>query len=432
MPYDHDSFPKGDILVVDDRADNLRLLANLLNDQGYKVRKVIKGELTFDVAVVNPPDLILLDIIMPDITGFEICQQLKADGRTQAIPVIFLSALDEPLDKVRAFAVGGEDYITKPFEIEEVVVRIEHQLRLVRMQRQLHAQNQQLQSEIADREKAETALQQINQELETRIAQRTTEITQANRQLQTLGQQLKQALDQEQALSQLKSQIITAISHEYRTPMAIISSSVGVLENYADQLTVPLRQKHFFRIQAAIQRMTDLIDDVIFLNYLEFGNRNPELGVVDLKAIAQGAIASLSPSQSPSHDIQVLLAADCQFQTTDARLITKILLNLLSNAIKFSPANPNIKLQIGCDSKCFFFIIQDQGIGIPEADQDRILESFYRAANAENIQGVGLGLTIVKKCVDLLGGQISIVSTLNQETTVTVSFPIGINASLDA
>ncbi|WP_353259948.1 response regulator [Prochlorothrix hollandica] len=192
---------KGDILVVDDMADNLRLLATLLTERGYKVRKVIQGELALGVAQVNPPDLILLDIVMPKLNGFEICQQLKANPQTQEIPIIFLSASDEPLDKVKAFSVGGEDYITKPFEILEVIARIENQLRIVRLQQKLLAQNYQLQQEVRERQRAEQSLQEINQHLEERVSRRTQELTQANQKLQGLGEQLQIALAQEQELS---------------------------------------------------------------------------------------------------------------------------------------------------------------------------------------------------------------------------------------
>lgn len=423
MSSDHSSTTKGDILVVDDRADNLRLLSTMLSDQGYKVRKIIKGELTFDVAQVNPPDLILLDIMMPNISGFDVCQQLKADDRTRSIPIIFLSASDEPLDKVKAFSIGGEDYITKPFEIQEVIARIEHQLRLVRLQKQLRSQNHQLQAEVKERLKAEAALQKINDELEERVNQRTVELTQANHQLQQLGQQLQQALAQEQELSQIKSRIITTISHEYRTPMAIISSSTGVLEEYFDRLNTQLRHKHLKRIQGAIQHMTALVDDVIFLNHLEFEAFELNLHQVSLKDVLQSTIADLTQSQPNAHTIEIQMHDDCNQQTTDARLLTKIMFNLLSNAIKFSPQSPQVQIQVNCTAQAFYLHVHDAGIGIPDDEIDHVFESFYRASNTDNIQGVGLGLALVKKCLDLLSGEITLKSSLNQGTTASIQVP---------
>jgi two-component system, sensor histidine kinase and response regulator len=136
---------RGNILIVDDTPDNLRLLSTILIEQGYEVRSVINGKMALMGAKAEPPDLILLDINMPQMNGYEVCQHLKADPETAGIPIIFISALEDVLDKVKAFAVGGVDYITKPFQLEEVLVRIHTHLSLCYLQKQLQNQNQQLQ-----------------------------------------------------------------------------------------------------------------------------------------------------------------------------------------------------------------------------------------------------------------------------------------------
>lgn len=146
---------KADILVIDDTPENLALLSNMLTEQGYKVRSVTKGSTGLRGAQVAPPDLILLDIRMPEMNGYEVCQHLKADDRTREIPVIFISALGEVLDKVKAFSVGGVDYITKPFQVEEVLARIETHLTIRKLQKQLQQQNDRLQQEIKERTLAE-------------------------------------------------------------------------------------------------------------------------------------------------------------------------------------------------------------------------------------------------------------------------------------
>ncbi|NER47303.1 MAG: response regulator, partial [Symploca sp. SIO1A3] len=136
---------KGRILIVDDNIDTLRLLSNLLNQRGYKVRKAINGKIALMGVNAEAPDLILLDVMMPMMNGYEVCQQLKKNPKTASIPVIFLTALDDSLDKLKGFEVGGVDYITKPFQVEEVVVRIEHQLKIINLQKQLEWQYAQLQ-----------------------------------------------------------------------------------------------------------------------------------------------------------------------------------------------------------------------------------------------------------------------------------------------
>jgi len=146
---------KGNILIVDDTPDNLRLLSTMLESQGYQVRKAINGQIALRGVIMAPPDLILLDINMPQMNGYEVCEKLKSVEQTSEIPVIFISALDQTLDKVKAFEMGGVDYITKPFQIKEVLARIENQLTIHRLQKQLKKQNQQLQAEITVRQRAE-------------------------------------------------------------------------------------------------------------------------------------------------------------------------------------------------------------------------------------------------------------------------------------
>ncbi|HAX78692.1 MAG TPA: histidine kinase [Cyanobacteria bacterium UBA11372] len=156
---------KANILIVDDTLENLRLLSNMLTQEGYKVRGVPKGQKAIATAQLAPPDLILLDIMMPEMDGYEVCQQLKAGEKTRDIPVIFLSALNDTLDKIQAFAVGGVDYITKPFHVEEVLARVESQLRLRSLQKQLLQQNTILQKEIRERQVLEKRLRDSEAEM---------------------------------------------------------------------------------------------------------------------------------------------------------------------------------------------------------------------------------------------------------------------------
>jgi two-component system, sensor histidine kinase and response regulator len=163
-----DTIPKGNILIVDDTPDNLRLLSSPLIDRGYKVRCAIDGAMALMGAQAAPPDLIMLDIKMPQMDGYEVCQRLKADDRTREIPIIFISALDELLDKIKAFSIGGVDYIQKPFHIEEVFARIENQLTIRRLQVQLQTQNhslQQTQTELLHALEQERSLKQRIQEM---------------------------------------------------------------------------------------------------------------------------------------------------------------------------------------------------------------------------------------------------------------------------
>ena len=157
--------PQEKILIVDDQPENIELLSTILATQGYEVTESERGDSAIELALANPPDLILLDICMPGIDGFTVCQILKKDYRTQNIPIIFISALKEIEDKSRAFNFGANDYITKPFHIKEVLIRVENQLKIYRLQSELKAKNLRLETEKCKLLAAENKLLKLNKKL---------------------------------------------------------------------------------------------------------------------------------------------------------------------------------------------------------------------------------------------------------------------------
>lgn len=161
--YEHNF---GQILIVDDNPDNLRLLSKMLESKGFKVKKTVSGEIAIQAARIEPPDLILLDINMPDMNGYEVCRQLKSQEKTANIPIIFISALDQTTDKIIAFEIGGADYITKPFQELEVLARVRNQVVIYQQNQQLIQQNKILQQEITERQRVEAALLAANQQLQ--------------------------------------------------------------------------------------------------------------------------------------------------------------------------------------------------------------------------------------------------------------------------
>lgn len=194
---------KTSILIVDDRPDNLRLLATILELQGYIVRKFLSGKMALQSVYQNPPDLILLDINMPGIDGYEVCQKLKASEVTQHIPIIFISAFDEISDKVKGFEVGGQDYITNPFQELEVLARIKNQLLIQQQQQLLIEQNQKLEREVHERQLAEAEVRQLNINLERGVQIRTLQLQQSLNFAATLKQisdRMRDCLDQHQIL----------------------------------------------------------------------------------------------------------------------------------------------------------------------------------------------------------------------------------------
>ncbi|MUG95779.1 response regulator, partial [Scytonema sp. UIC 10036] len=191
----------GHILLVDDTPDNLRLLAKILETNGFKVRKTVSGKMALQSAQIEPPELILLDINMPDLNGYEVCQQLKSNEQTAHIPIIFISALDQTADKIKAFENGGIDYITKPFQELEVLARVKNQFIIYHQQQQLLAKNQELQEEIRERQQIEARLQELNSIFEDQVVERTSQLQRSlefEERLKRITDEVRDRLDEEQ------------------------------------------------------------------------------------------------------------------------------------------------------------------------------------------------------------------------------------------
>ncbi|MFB2978150.1 response regulator [Microseira sp. BLCC-F43] len=382
---------KGNILIVDDTPENLQVLSATLSDRGYKVRGVIKGTMAIRAAKSAPPDLILLDIKMPDLSGYEVCQQLKADPQTKEIPVIFISALDEVLDKVKAFEIGGVDYITKPFQVEEVLARVEHQLTIKRLQKQLLTQNEQLQQEIVDRRKAEAAAA---------------------------------------AASKAKSQFVANMSHELRTPLNAILGFTQVL--LRDRHLSSEQVENLRIISRSGEHLLDLINDVLDFSKIEAGI----IGLYETSFDLYRLLDTLEEMfqikcEQKNLILNFLVSPDVpQFVKTDEKKLRVCLTNLLGNAIKFtSYGSVTLRVQavLGDRSPArqdppitndqLIFEVEDTGCGIARAELDSLFDAFVQAeAGKKAVEGTGLGLTITRSYVELMGGKITVSSVFGQGT----------------
>lgn len=299
MPTNETNQSSFSILVVDDTPDNLHLLVGLLTKQGYKIRPVTSGKMALSAAQGMPPDLILLDINMPEMDGYQVCEQLKADERTRDIPVIFLSALNDVFDKVKAFAVGGVDYITKPFQIEEVLARINTHLAMKTLQ---------------------THLQQKNHDLEQTLHE-----------LQTTQAQLIQS----EKMAVL-GQLVANVAHEINTPLGAIRSSAGNINTFMHhsletlpqflQSLSPERKQDFF---ALLNRSTQASSHFLTLSNKEKRHHKRNL-IQQLEALAiadADAIADTLIDMGVYDDIDPLLPL---LQAEDNRMILNIAYELVS------------------------------------------------------------------------------------------------------
>ncbi|MFM7575402.1 MAG: PAS domain S-box protein, partial [Microcystaceae cyanobacterium] len=215
-------------------------------------------------------------------------------------------------------------------------------------------------------------------------------------------QRILTALDQERELSELRSRFISMASHEFRTPLAIIASSTGILEMYQERLTTEKRIQHLHRIKNSIHHMTDLLDDVLLVSRAESERLPFNPTIQDLRDFCDQLVAELQLS-SQDHTIQFqVLNPDQNWEMAfDTKLLRQILTNLLSNALKYSPQGGDIQLRLSYQAPNVCLEVQDQGMGIPAEDLGRLFTPFHRAHNVGNIQGTGLGLTIIKKCAEL-------------------------------
>jgi two-component system, sensor histidine kinase and response regulator len=388
------------ILIVDDNPINLGVIDHALSNAGYNVRIEVEGLNVIKQVHLSIPDLILLDIMLPDINGFEVCQQLKADLLTQSIPVIFMTALADTIDKVKGLSLGAVDYITKPFQEEELLARVRTHLHLRQLSRTLEIQNQQL--------------RELTEDLENRVAERTAE--------------LRQALETEKELNQLKSRFITMASHEFRTPLAIISSSSGILQKFSDRLSPEKKQTHLQTIQKTIKHITQILDDVLMINRTEGDYIKLQIEPLDMISFCQHLKEEIELSNTPYKieffvDLEEEISNNSLVMQFDKKLVQQILTNLLINAIKYSPDHNLVKLSLTKANNQLLFKISDSGIGIPEIDQANLFAFFHRASNVGTISGTGLGLSIVKKCVDLHQGKITFNSQVGKGTIFTVSIP---------
>jgi signal transduction histidine kinase len=396
---DYQHSQNASILIVDDTIYNVQLLSLLLMRQGYKVQIATGGLEALDQVNQQLPDIILLDIQMPDINGYEVCTRLKANPVTRDVPIIFISSIEESSEKVEAFSVGGVDYISKPFQLIEVLARIETHLRLCSLQKKLQEQNEQL---------------QISSDI------------------------LSRSLKHERELSQMKTDFISVVSHEFRTPLTTIQSASELLEHYEWSKEEQVEQLH--QIQSEVKHMTALMEDVLFLSRSNTNKVKLNLTKFDLFSFCSQLLRQMQRTFAQDYILNFYI---CIYSTNvfienphlqndlpvlivkmDDKLLRQILTNLLTNAVKYSPQNKTVDFQITVEQGQVSFVITDHGIGIPEEDLENLFGAFHRGKNVGVLPGTGLGLSIVKNCVDIHNGSITVESQLEIGTKFTVILPI--------
>ena len=264
---------------------------------------------------------------------------------------------------------------------------------------------------------AEAIAQELNQKLEKRVAERTSELEQTQA-------ELRRALDQERELGELKSRFVTLVSHEFRTPLGIIMSAIELMRHYEDQL--PSEQKRELQedIHSATRLMAGLMEQVLVLGRVEAGKLGCRPVPTDLSRLVEKFIEESAAATDHRCPIQWQPEGDLTGACADENLLRHLLSNLLTNAVKYSPPGSPVVLRARREEGDAVIEIIDHGIGIPEEDRARLFEAFHRCGNVGEIPGTGLGLVIVKRCVELHGGSLSLDSTVGAGTTFSVRLPL--------
>jgi two-component system, sensor histidine kinase and response regulator len=358
---------RSSILVVDDTPANLLLLTRILSKQNYQVCPASSGEQALAAAKKELPDLILLDIMMPEMDGYEVCRRLKADEQTRDIPVIFISALDELFDEVAAFAVGGVDYITKPFQIEDVLARIQTHLSLKEMHQLLQTKNR--------------LLQEQNRELDA---------------------------------------FAHTVAHDLKSPLTKVIASLSLLKEYNSGLEEDSHQLVQICVGASHQ-MVSIINELLLLSSVR--KETIQLAPIDMARTVDQAFSRLSP-MIEEYRPEVTVPEQWPSAQGYVPWIEEVWANYLSNGLKYGGCPPYLELGAtpGVDDQIRFWV-RDNGPGLSPEAQARLFTEFTRLSQTR-AEGHGLGLSIVRRIMNKLGGQCGVESILGHGSEFYFTLPM--------
>ncbi len=271
--------------------------------------------------------------------------------------------------------------------------------------------------------KNEEQLAQYASELEQRVKRRTIELEKEVETRKKAEEETNIALKKERELNELKSRFVTMASHEFRTPLSTILSSTALIERYSTVRESDKEKRHLKKIKSAIANLNGILNDFLSLSKLEEGKIIPNFRSVPLHQLLQNVIDEMHPIKKKNQEILTSLSTDTLEIVTDEHLLKNILINLISNALKYSRESGTVHFRMEVEDDQVVISVEDQGIGIPEEEQKHLFERFFRAKNALNIQGTGLGLNIVKNYTEILGGSLHFESAVDEGSTFTLKLP---------
>jgi signal transduction histidine kinase len=381
------------VLIIDDSQVNLMLLYNILEQKDFRVVSARNGQDGLALAKKDKPDIILLDIIMGGWDGYETCRRIKQDNDLVKIPILFLSALGDTENKVRAFKAGGVDYVSKPFQKDELLARVETQLELA----------------------------YLRQNLEREVANQTEKI-------QLLFEALKLSYDKAQQASILKTEFLRNISHEFRTPMNIV---LGMTETLIEDTELTEEQRDCAdTVMQAGKRLMDILTNMLNFSQQFKGELKEVISDFHLHEVIDDVLKELSATTEEvqiSTEIAPSLYAPLRGNQED---ISKVLSKLLDNAIKFTHQGEIVievqPIEVEDDRRWVRFEIRDTGIGIVKNKQAHLFDIFFQidGSSTRAYEGLGMGLAVAKMFTENMGGEIGVESIKNRGSTFWFNVPL--------
>jgi len=386
---------KNTILVVDDMPENIDVLFGALK-RDYKVKAAPNGEKALEIAQgKNPPDLILLDIMMPGMDGYEVCQRLRENEKGRKIPVIFLTAKSEKEAVVKGFESGGQDYVTKPFDLRELTERVRTQLEL-KQQRE--------------------ALQSMNQILEEKVKKRTQELNEANRRLEAANQELM-------TLDDAKNQFLELISHEIRTPL---NGILGVTDLLKEMLGEEPELAEFIdMLKESADRLEAFSTTALVITQLKAKHAKISRSRIPALFVLATSFEVLQEKAAKKSISFREIVADKNLELDiDQDLITRAYTSILDNAIKYSPEFSEITCLVSKCEEGIVYEVIDQGKGFSQEAPEKLFKPLG-LGESHSDQNVGLSLLAAKLIMEAHGGRIEVMNQDHGGAAVRLVFPLG-------
>ena len=396
--YDKQQARKNQVLIVDDIPGNLNFLSEVLYGEGIGILLATNGRDAIEIVRQKLPDLILLDIAMPGMDGYEVCSTLKEDPLTRDIAVIYLTARTEPEDILKGFETGAADYILKPFNAAELIARVRTQLEL--------------------KEKTE-ALKTLNTVLEDQVRQRTLELTVSNESLKEANIKLEQAYNELSTLEQAKDEFIRHINHELRTPLQGIHGFTLILE---DIVSSPEQKEYIQAINSLVKRLVKLSEITLIITEIKANNHKVQLRTVPVQETLELLLEEfrnhrqrIELVQNKNENLDVM---------ADQKLLLVTLEQIIDNALKYSPDNQKIVIRTFRKNENVTIEVADKGPGFSINALEHLFE-FFAADNLKyRSHGFGIGLATAKTILNTMSARLDITNMPDKGAVVSISFPV--------